>query len=124
MAKTDPRAQLALFFRAGFKSNGARWERRLYKRLWARVRRLDPKFRDAEAERMREQSHEPRVKKADARRHAVWARKHRRRLRSYNRRYHLEHRMRRCGFCGRRAGRGRYCLRPVRGKLACPVCFA
>lgn len=121
-AKQDPRAQLALFYRAGFKSNGAVWERRLYKRLWARVRRLDIDFRRSEAARSRE--FHRRHKKQMARGRARWYRKNRRRQALYNARYHRDHRVRRCGFCNRRAGPGRYCLRPVRGRLACPGCFA
>ncbi len=124
MAEADPREQLAEFFRAGRKSNGSRRERRLYKRIWARVRRLDPEYRRAEAARMRDQACRPGVKEADARRHAEWARKHRRRVAAYNRRYHREIRARRCAFCDRRAPRGRYGLRVARGKPACPDCYA
>jgi hypothetical protein len=122
--KPDPREQLARFFLAGFKSNGAAWERRLYKRLWARVQRLDPEVRRAEAARMRAHSKLPEVKIADARRHARWARKNRRRLSRYNASYHREHRARRCSFCGGHPGFGRYCLRPARDGLACKRCFA
>jgi hypothetical protein len=110
--KLPPREALALFFRAGLKSSGTKRERRLYKRLWARVRRLDPEFRRAEAARMREASLDPEVKKADATRHAEWVKRHRRRVRRYNARWHREHRQRRCHFCDR-PGRGRYALRPV-----------
>ncbi|MGH9747255.1 MAG: hypothetical protein ACRD59_14255, partial [Candidatus Acidiferrales bacterium] len=62
----NPREQLALFFRAGLRSNGTKRERRLYKRLWARVRRLDPEFRSSEAARMRVESKRPGLKEADA----------------------------------------------------------
>ncbi|MGH9728446.1 MAG: hypothetical protein ACRD4V_07630 [Candidatus Acidiferrales bacterium] len=120
----DPRGQLALFHRAGFRSNGAKWERRLYKRLWARVQRLDQNIRREQAARMREQNKKPEVKKADAARHARWYRKHRRRVARYNARYHRENRRRHCGFCDRPAGPGRYSLRPANGRLACPRCFA
>jgi len=122
--KPDPREQLALFFRAGFKTNGTKRERRLYQKLWKRVRQLDPEFRRSEAARMREQSKKPGVKEADARRHARWARKNSLRVARYNHRYHRENRARRCSYCDRRAKPGRYSLRPFRGQLACPRCFA
>jgi hypothetical protein len=123
-SRLAPREALALFFRAGFKSNGHVWERRLYKMLWARIQRLNPEVRRSDAARMREASKRPEVKAADAARHAAWVRKHRRRVSRYNKRYHAEHRARRCSYCGRRAGLGRYCLRSYRGQLACPRCFA
>jgi hypothetical protein len=111
--KLAPREALALFFRAGLNSNGRKWERRLYKRLWVRVRRLDPEFRLRDADRMRVQSRLPEVKKADAARHARYVRDHRSRVRRYNARYHRTHRRRYCSFCGRPAPKGRYGLRPV-----------
>lgn len=121
--KLTPREALALFFRAGLNSNGRKWERRLYKRLWARVRRLDPECRRVDAARMRAQSLLPEVKKADAERHARYVRKHRARVSRYNRRYHREKRRRHCTLCGRPAPKGRYGLKwitravPVAGRL-------
>ena len=109
----DPRAQLALFFQAGFKSNGEAWERKLYKTLWARVRRLDAAFRRKEAARMRMTSQLPGFKEADARRHAAWYRDNLARVSSYNANYHREHRRRHCHFCGQPAPKGRYGLRRV-----------
>lgn len=111
--KLAPREALALFFRAGLNSNGRKWERRLYKRLWVRVRRLDPEFRLRDAARMREQSRLPEVQKADAERHARYVRTHRGRVRRYNARYHRENRRRHCALCGRPARKGRYGLKPI-----------
>lgn len=113
----SPREALALFFRIGFRTTGAKFERRLYKRLWARVHRLNPAVRKKDADRMREQSRRPEVKEADARRHARWYRENRGRVALYNRRYHQDHRARHCHFCGRRAPKGRYGLRPIVRKV-------
>jgi hypothetical protein len=120
--KPDPRARLALFFKAGFKSNGTAWERRLYKRLWAAVQRLEAGVRREQAARSREfhRLHTEQI----ARTRARWYRKNRRRQALYNARYHREHRARRCSFCGGSPGFGRYCLRPARDGLACKRCFA
>lgn len=112
--KLSPREALALFFRAGLKSNGTLRERRLYQRLWARVKRAeDPEFRAREAARMREKSRDPEVKKADAVRHARWVANHRRKVARYNARWHRANRRRHCFFCKSPAPVGRHGLRPI-----------
>jgi hypothetical protein len=110
----SPREALALFFRAGLNSNGTKRERRLYKRLWNRVKRAeDPSFRAREAARMRGRRLDPDVKKADAARHAKWALLNRKKVGRYNARWHREHRQRRCFSCRRPARPGRYGLRQI-----------
>lgn len=122
--KTDQRQQLALFHRAGFKSNGEAWERRLYRKLYMRMCRRDREFRRKESAGKRRRRKLPGRKAAACARRRAWGARNRRRLRRYNRDYYLQFCARRCAFCRRLAGRGRNRLRVVRGRPACPGCFA
>jgi hypothetical protein len=108
-----PREALAAFFRAGLKSTGTPRERRIYKTLWARVKRLDPAVRQRDTDRMRTYRNTPEGKKAQLRASLNWRRKNRARFRRYMSRWHRENRRRHCHFCRRPARPGRHGLRRI-----------
>jgi len=122
----DPREQLALFLRVGFRSNGAGWERRLYKRLHARVRRLERRQRLHEAalaRRRRAQDLRLRERRNATKRR--WYRRHRRRVARYNREYNLQFRgmpAPACQNCGRLTRRRRPLQLGARRLLVCTRC--
>lgn len=113
-----PRQALALFHRAGLLTNDGGWQERLYKKLWARVRRLDSQFRRAEAARSAKRlaavKSNPSLREHDRQVRREWQRRNARSLKAYNARYHREHRRRYCDFCGQSAKVGRYSLRAVK----------
>ena len=99
----DPHAALEAFFAAGHKSNGSMKERRLYKKLWQRVRSLDPAFRLKRSEQGRARRANPRHRAADYERTRKWYRRRRRYASKKHAKYYREFLQLLCFFCGQPA---------------------
>lgn len=96
----EPRKQLATFYMLGYRSEGSRFERRLYQRIWWRIRMSDPSNRAEINAKRRENAARHRIK--NRRRCAKWRRENRAWIRKATRK-RWNKICRRCAFCRARS---------------------